>query len=244
MTTHRFRQMARAEHFPARIADQIRRDIAAGRLTAGDRLPTELKLSEMFGVSRTVVREAIAQLRNEGLVESRQGVGAFVVDADKRRLIQFGTDSLTDPEHFRSLFQLRVPLEIEAAGLAALHHDASQLQKLDAAQLKMEGRSRWGDEWIEADLEFHTVLAMATGNEYFSMFLGFIGGHLSQSISAGRIESQLEDIVDVTLAEHAAIRDAIAQRDPIAAREAMRTHITNAAGRLKLELQWTDQKPK
>lgn len=241
MTTHRFEQMPRSEHFPTRIADQIRRDIVAGRLTAGNRLPTELKLCEMFGVSRTVVREAIAQLRNEGLVESRQGVGAFVVDAAKRRLIQFGADSLTDPEHFRSLFQLRVPLEIEAAGLAALHHEPEHLRRLDAAQLRMEGRSRWGDEWIEADLEFHTVLAMSTGNEYFSMFLGFIAGHLSQSISAGRIESKLEDIVEVTLAEHAAVRDAIAARDPLAARQAMRTHITNAAGRLRLELEWTDE---
>lgn len=242
MTTPEFKQMARSDHFPARIADQIRHDIALGKLVPGNRLPTELKLSDMFGVSRSVVREAIAQLRNEGLVESRQGVGAFVIDPDKRRLIQIGSDALKRPDHFRSLFQLRVPLEIEAAGLAALHHDAEQLRKLDEAQLRMEGCPYWADEWIEADLAFHTVLAMATGNEYFSMFLGFIGGHLSQSISAGRTESKLEQIVELTIAEHAAIRDAVAARDAARAREAMGIHIARAASRLKLELEGVNRK--
>ena len=242
MTPPEFKQMIRSDHFPTRIADQIRHDIALGKLEPGKRLPTELKLSDMFGVSRSVVREAIAQLRTEGLVESRQGVGAFVIDPAKRRLIQIGSDAVNRPDHFRSLFQLRVPLEIEAAGLAALHHDQEHLRKLDEAQLRMEGCPYWADEWIEADLTFHTVLAMATGNEYFSMFLGFIGGHLSQSISAGRTESKLEQIVEVTVAEHAAIRDAVAARDAARAREAMGYHIAQAANRLKLELEGVNSK--
>lgn len=242
MTSPEFKQMARSEHFPARIADQIRHEIALGKLVPGSRLPTELKLSDMFGVSRSVVREAIAQLRNEGLVESKQGVGAFVIDPDKRRLIQIGADALSRPDHFRSLFQLRVPLEIEAAGLAALHHDAEQLRQMDQAQLRMEGCPYWNDEWIEADLTFHTILAKATGNEYFSTFLGFIGAHLSQSISAGRTESKLEQIVEVTIAEHAAIRDAVAARDAQGARAAMGHHIANAASRLNLKLEGVNQK--
>lgn len=230
------RQVGPAEHLPARIAEQIRQDIVLGKLVAGARLPTELQLKEMFGVSRTVVREAIAQLRNEGLVESRQGVGAFVIDPDRRRSIQIGTQGPVNAEQFRNLFQLRVPLEIEAAGLAALNHDASHLQRLDDARARMQGCSRWDDQWVEADLDFHTTLAMATNNEYFSLFLGFVGAHLGESMKAGRIQSALPEIVEVTLHEHDAIRAAVAARDAQRARQAMAAHIAGAARRLNLPL--------
>ena len=83
-----FDQLQRSDQLPTQIAMQIGREISAGRLVPGDRLPTEHALAKSFGVSRTVVREAIAQLRNEGIVESRQGIGAFVVDADRRRSIR------------------------------------------------------------------------------------------------------------------------------------------------------------
>lgn len=226
------RQVERAEHFPTRIAEQIRHDIVLGKLAPGMRLPTELQLKDMFGVSRTVVREAIAQLRTEGLVESRQGVGAFVTDADRRRSIQIGAQGPVSAHQFRDLFQLRVPLEIEAAGLAALNHEAEHLERMDAAQARMVGCPRWADEWIEADLEFHTALAMATQNEYFSLFLGYVGAHLGESMKAGRIQSALPHIVEVTLQEHTAIRDAVAARDAMAARLAMARHIAGAAQRL------------
>lgn len=228
--------MSPAEHLPARIAEHIRQDIVLGKLASGSKLPTEQQLKQMFGVSRTVVREAIAQLRNEGLVESRQGVGAFVIDPDRRRSIQIGTQGPVNADQFRALFQLRIPLEIEAAGLAALNRSATHLDRLDAAQARMVNCPRWADEWIEADLEFHATLAMATNNEYFSVFLGFVGAHLGESMKAGRIQSALPEIVEVTLHEHAAIRDAVAKRDAPGARQAMATHIAGAARRLGMPL--------
>jgi len=115
-----FGQVRRNEHLPAQIAATIGQEIASGNLKAGDKLPTEHELAKTFGVSRSVVREAIAQLRNEGLIDTRQGVGAFVLPPQSRPVLRIESAKLANPESFRSLFQLRVPLEVEAAGLAAL----------------------------------------------------------------------------------------------------------------------------
>lgn len=232
-----FGHIRRNEHLPARIAAQIGRDIAEGRILPGEKLPTEHVLAKGFGVSRSVVREAIAQLRNEGLVETRQGVGAFVTEQRARQSIRIEQDDLHDRESFRELFQLRLPLEIEAAGLAAVHHDQSDLDKLDETLAAMTGTDKWTDQGIVADLAFHRILAAATKNEYFTLFIGFIAERISLAINAARAAAVLEEIVEVTIAEHLAIREAVASRDPKRAREAMRRHLLGATGRLGLQLE-------
>lgn len=232
-----FGQLRRNEHLPSRIASQIGRDIVEGRIRPGEKLPTEHLLAKGFGVSRSVVREAIAQLRNEGLVETRQGVGAFVTDATSRSSLRIEQDALHDRSSFRDLFELRVPLEIEAAGLAALHHDAEDLKKLDATLEQMTGADKWTEEGIVADLAFHRALAAATKNEYFSLFIGFIAERISLAINAARATAVLEEIVEVTIAEHVAVRDAVKRGDPVEARKAMKRHLQGAAGRLGLTLE-------
>lgn len=232
-----FGQIRRGEHLPARIAAQIGREIAEGRILPGEKLPTEHFLANSFGVSRSVVREAIAQLRNEGLVETRQGVGAFATELQARQSIRIEQDDLHDRASFRDLFQLRMPLEIEAAGLAAIHHTAADLAKLDETLAAMTGADKWTDQGIVADLAFHRAVAAATGNEYFSLFIGFIAERISLAINAARATAVLEEIVEVTIAEHVAIRDAIAGRVPQKAREAMKHHLLGAAGRLDLTLE-------
>jgi GntR family transcriptional regulator, transcriptional repressor for pyruvate dehydrogenase complex len=183
-----------------------------------------------------VVREAIAQLRNEGLVETRQGVGAFVTER-QARLIRIDDGELQEKEGFRDLFQLRIPLEIEAAGLAALHHTADHLARLDASLALMTGSEKWTSEGIDADLAFHRAVADSTGNDYFAMFIGFIAERISLAINAARARAVLEEIVKVTIEEHVAVRDAIAKRDPHAARAAMRAHLLGAASRIELTLE-------
>lgn len=230
-----FEQIERLEHLPAKIAASVAQEIASGRLKAGEKLPTENELAKTFGVSRSVVREAIAQLRNEGLLDTRQGVGAFVLE--RRPVIRIDSTQLANPESFRSLFQLRVPLEIEAAGLAALHHTAEDLARLDEALEIMRGMdTRWTSEGVAADLAFHCALADSTGNEYYPMFVGFIGDKVTNTIAVARARAELEQIVQITVAEHTAIRDAVAARDMMLARAAMRAHIMGAAARLDLQL--------
>lgn len=134
-----FGEIRRNEQLPGRIASEITRQISEGSLLPGQKLPTEHNLAQSFGVSRSVVREAIAQLRNEGLVETRQGVGAFVTEPDKRHAIRIEPETLANRDSFRSLFQLRMALEIEAAGLAAVHHDENDMMQLNEALAEMSG---------------------------------------------------------------------------------------------------------
>ncbi|MGF0538962.1 FadR/GntR family transcriptional regulator [Agrobacterium sp. ES01] len=231
-----FGQIRRGEHLPARIAAQIGREIVEGRIAPGERLPTEHFLASSFGVSRSVVREAIAQLRNEGLVETRQGVGAFATEQQSRQAIRIEQHDLDNKSTFRDLFQLRVPLEIEAAGLAAVHHTDADLAKLDETLAAMMGADKWTEQGIVADLAFHRAVATSTGNEYFSIFIGFIAERISLAINEARAVAVLEEIVEVTIAEHVDIRDAIATRDPKKAREAMKSHLSGAAKRIGLTI--------
>ncbi|OHV84249.1 FadR/GntR family transcriptional regulator [Rhizobium sp. LCM 4573] len=237
MATIDFSQIRRGEHLPARIAAQIGREISEGRIAPGEKLPTEHLLARTFGVSRSVVREAIAQLRNEGLVETRQGVGAFATEIERRQSLRIEQGDLSNRESFRDLFQLRIPLEIEAAGLAALHHVPEELAKIDEALAQMTGAEKWTEQGIVADLAFHRAIAAATHNEYFLLFIGFIAERISLAINAARATAILEEIVEVTIAEHVSIRDAVASRDPVKAREAMRYHLTGAAARLDLTIE-------
>ncbi|WP_199224757.1 FadR/GntR family transcriptional regulator [Falsochrobactrum shanghaiense] len=232
-----FGEIRRGEQLPARIATQIMRQIDEGHWAPGDKLPTEHSLAQGFGVSRSVIREAIAQLRNEGLIETRQGVGAFVMEPERRQAIRIEPEMLADRDNFRSLFQLRMALEIEAAGLAAVHHDADDLHRLDTALAQMSGAQKWTDEGISADLAFHRAIAAATHNEYFPHVLGFIAERINQAIRAARARAVLKDIVELTIGEHEQIRDAIAMRDPLHARTVMRRHIVGAAGRVNLQLE-------
>lgn len=229
-------EIRRSEHLPTRIASQLAAEISQARLRPGDKLPTEHVLAKTLGVSRSVIREAIAQLRNEGLVETRQGVGAFVSERSAQ-LIRIKDDELSDPGSFRAMFQLRIPLEIEAAGLAALHHTDDDLARIDAALALMTGDEKWTESGIDADLAFHRAVAQSTQNSYFATFVGFIAERISLAIAAARSRAVLEEIVETTIAEHVVLRDAIASRDPLSARAAMRAHLSGAANRIGLSLE-------
>ncbi|MCG6113062.1 MAG: FadR family transcriptional regulator [Paracoccus sp.] len=230
-------QILRTQHLPARIAAQFARQIQQGDLKPGDRLPTENAMSRTFGVSRTVIREAIAQLRNEGMIETRQGVGAFVIDRPTRH-IRLDDRADSDGHAFRDLFQLRVPLEIEAAGLAAAGHGPEHLRQMDAALARMRVTDDSADDGILADLEFHRIIAAATGNDYFVQFLGAVSDRILQTIVRSRERIRLEEIVAIVEREHTAVRDAIAARDPVRARAAMRAHMAGSAERIALRVEF------
>ncbi|WP_128255722.1 FadR/GntR family transcriptional regulator [Falsirhodobacter deserti] len=232
-----FTQIIRSEHLPARIAAQFTQQIQKGVLKPGDKLPTEHTLSKTFGVSRTVIREAIAQLRNEGMIETRQGVGAFVIDRPTRH-IRLDDGVQMDKEAFRHLFQLRIPLEIEAAGLAATNHRPAHLQQMDEALVRMTATGDGAGDGIVADLDFHRTIAAATGNDYFVQFLGAISDRIIHTIVASRKRISLHALVAVITQEHTELRDAIAAGDAIRARTAMRHHMEKSAERVALELEF------
>ncbi len=231
-----FQPISRNVHLPTRVAEEIGREIMGGRFAAGDKLPTEHLLASTFGVSRSVVREAIAQLRNAGMVETRQGVGAFVTDPRRRATIRVEQASLADPVSLRNFFQLRLPLEIEAARLAARHRASADIEALDATLERMRRAEDWLEDGVKADLAFHRALVAATRNEYFTLFLGFIAEKFSTSIQSAFPRPVQASIVKVTIDEHAAIHEAVVAGNAALAGEAMRRHLTGAATRFRIEL--------
>lgn len=230
--------LGRTPQLPSRVAAAIATEIMEGRLPDGARLPTEQVLSAKFGVSRSVVREAIARLRSDGMVRSRQGVGAFVVRERDTATLRIDADLMSDRMVFRNVFELRAILEIRAAGLAARRGSPEQLDAVSEAMTRMRKASNWLVEGVPADLEFHRLVAAASGNAYMAMMVGFLSGQMRESIMFMR-ENQSDvagAMVATNIAEHAAIHDAVIARNPDAAISAMRTHIMNAARRLGYDL--------
>ena len=218
------------------LFEQLSEQIKSGRLAAGARLPTEEELSRAARVSRTVVREAVAALRADGLVVTRQGVGAFVSAAPQQapfRIDQEGMRSIQDVLH---VMELRLGVEIESAGLAAERATKPQLRAIAAALDAMARAATQGKDAIDQDLELHRAIAEATGNEQFPRFLQFIGRHLiPRRIVSGMPQSMggRRAYLDLLQEEHQAIVDAIQSRDPKAAREAMRRHLTRSLERYR-----------
>ncbi|MND79406.1 HTH-type transcriptional regulator LutR [compost metagenome] len=231
-----FGEIQRTRQLPTKIAGDIGREIAEGRILPGEKIPTEHVLANSFGVSRSVIREAIAQLRNEGLVETRQGVGAFATDLERRHTIRINSPPFPGQSSFQDLFQIRFVLETSAAAMAASLHTKQDLEAISGALSQMAGAEKWTEGGIIADLAFHRAVADATHNAYFRQFIGAIAERTHSTIRTARSVAVLEDIVAITIAEHANVRDAIAAGNAVGAREAMAQHLTGAAKRLGIEL--------
>jgi GntR family transcriptional regulator, transcriptional repressor for pyruvate dehydrogenase complex len=228
--------MGSYEALPLRVATLLAREIESGDLNPGSRLPTEQQMAERFGVSRNVVREAIAQLRADGIVEARQGVGAFVLAPEQRAAIRIDREALKTGDNMERLFELRRILEVEAAVLAAERRNQHHLAAIKAALDRMSGEERWQDGSIEADLAFHREIARATGNLYIHTFISFICEQIRQSIHYARLTNPLHELVEINVGEHVRIYDMLVARDPEGAGEAMRLHITGAAERVGIIL--------
>ena len=136
------RSLASSGKLSRSLFEQLAEEIKSGRLAPGDRLPTELALTRAAQVSRTVVREAVAALRAEGLVITRQGVGAFVSAEAQRAPFRIEPDRLRSLADILNVMELRVGVEVESAGLAAIRATRSQLSAIDKALSAMEAASK------------------------------------------------------------------------------------------------------
>ncbi|MEJ0067571.1 MAG: FCD domain-containing protein [Pseudomonadota bacterium] len=187
-----------------------------------------------FGVSRTVVREAVSALRSEGLVLTRQGVGAFVATDAQQRPFRIDTKNAKSVTEVLRIMELRMGVEIEAAGLAASRRSAKHLARIEAELAKIEAAIDRGEAAVEADFELHRAIAAATANPYFESFLSYLGHYIipRQSVRIDKIggDDQAAYLRKVQR-EHRAICGAIAKNDAEAARAAMRAHLANSITR-------------
>lgn len=209
------------------LADVLRREILDGRLQPGERLPTEAAIGDSAGVSRTVVREAVASLKAEGLVATRQGAGAYVLGAPDRLRSVDRIESATI-EDIVSVLELRLAIEVEAAALAAARRNEADLAQLRQALSEFAAQRRLGRSTLEADARFHRALAAATRNRRFVGCLDSLGEfafprrHLPQLV---RARAEADDRLDLAEREHRAIYDAVAAGDAAMAASGMRLHL-------------------
>lgn len=217
------------------LAERLRADIVSGRLAAGARLPSEQEIAAQCGVSRTVVREAVAALRAEGLLVTRQGVGAFVASEHTRRPFRIEPEGLGSVAEVLDVMELRAGIEIEAAGLAAERASQAALQRIGAALRAMDAAVRRGERAVKEDFRFHREIAAATGNGQLLRFLEFLGLRVipRHTVRAQEDPRAQRAYLDRVQQEHRAIYDAIRAREPQAAREAMRRHLEKSRARYR-----------
>ncbi len=212
------------------VVQEVINDIDKGKYQAGDKLPTEYELIEQFGVSRTVIREAIANLRASNLIETRQGKGAFVLKKPSQDLFQLKHSGASAAEELGYILDMRIAIEAETALMAAKNRTEKDLDRIKAAIREMESLINEDKISLQSDRDFHYAIAIASKNPHFLGLLKYIDSSLAshrQSTSVTPITRKIQ-----ALKEHEQICHAIEKGDPDAARAAMRLHLSGTRERL------------
>lgn len=214
------------------IYERIFELIVSGEYPERSRLPSEFELSRRFGASRPIVREALARLRDDGLIVSRQGSGSYVQrrpDAAVLRFVPVG--SVAD---IQRCFEFRVGLEGAAAALAALRWEEEDLAEIRAALQDLDDCIREGRLGVEADARFHRAIAEATHNPFHVSVQRSLEPHVAFGMNLARNLSLLRPTARLRIVqdEHEVIVQAIEARDSARAQKAMEAHVENARRRV------------
>ena len=205
------------------ISEQINNLIAEGMLKPGDRLPAERELAERFKVSRNSVRDALRTLEARGLVEIRQGDGTYIRETTAAELYQAMIDVLAlKKETLLEIMQVRKIIEPGVAYYAAQNVTPEKMAQLEEIVARHEAKAGVGDPGVEEDSQFHYSIAAMTGNGFLVRLLQLINENLKES---REIILQYPDTKSATRLGHRRILQALANRDPEAAQEAMAGHI-------------------
>lgn len=223
---------------PQRLTDKLAallmQRIESGELAPDERLPTEQQLAEQFGVSRTVVREAVSRLKSIGMLTSRQGAGVFVAPRHQARALAFDPSVLTSMESVLQVVEVRRGLEADVAALAAQRITPDKAHAIRAALAHLESCQPNGPEGVEADLQFHRCIARATDNPHYERLLGFLEQYQRDAMRITRTNEALDSAYLAQVRrEHHAIAEAVIRGDTLQARETAMRHMVNAADRLE-----------
>ncbi|MBC6440157.1 MAG: FadR family transcriptional regulator [Rhodospirillales bacterium] len=222
----------RASKLGDRVYEQIVERIVDSTLAEGERLPSEHDFCRMFEVSRPVVREALARLRADGIIDSRQGSGSYVRHRPVRDMLRYGTAS--DAVQLLRCFEFRIALECEAAALAALRRSVEDLRAIRVANDACNKVAKAGRLGKQEDLAFHMAIARAAGNDLFAKTMESLHDDIQDGMNMARSLSRDEQRARVRILrdEHEAVFEAIADHDSDRARVAMRAHLQNAQRRI------------
>jgi DNA-binding FadR family transcriptional regulator len=241
MPAPRRRARTLAHELVESLGDRIR----DGRLSPGDKLPTEASFMGEFGVSRTVVREAISKLQASGLVETRHGVGTFVIGVGDASAFRIGPEQLATLRDVVAMLELRIGVETEAAGLAAQRRTTQNLLAMRAALDAFTQAVEAGRDAVAADFQFHQEITRATQNPHFASLMATLGSMIiprARLDPSSTADQERQAYLRRVNAEHGSIFDAIENQDVEAARAAMRTHLANSRERRRRAAMPSDEK--
>jgi len=218
------------------IVESLAASIREGRLQPGEKLPTEAEIMVRFDVSRTVVREALSRLQASSLVETRHGIGTFVLAPHDSGNFKITAEDFATVDDVISVLELRISLETEAAGLAAHRRTDENLQAMETALKAFQDSIDIDSDAVPPDFQFHMEVARSTGNRHFADLMTYLGTMIiprtrvntTQNAPEGRL-----NYLQRVNSEHESIYNAIRNRDAEAARAAMRTHLSNSRERLR-----------
>ncbi|SNB67620.1 transcriptional regulator, GntR family [Arboricoccus pini] len=220
------------EKLSDRLYAQIYDEIATGAFLPDTRLPSETALAQRFAVSRPVVREALARLRDHGLISSRQGSGSWVRRRPSQALPCFAP--LSNVADIQRSFEFRIAIEGQAAALAAERHDVRTLARIRATHNAIQPLTEAQTAGAPADFAFHMAVAEAARNRFFAAALAMLESHVqtgmevSHNLSLGQPGYR----PSIVQQEHEAVLAAIERGDAKAARRLMESHIDNARRRM------------
>ena len=224
-----------AQTLVVQIRNSIRASIQDGTFKPGDRLPTEAQMTIQHGVSRTVIREAIVMLKAAGLVDPRRGSGVFVLEAPPEQRRPYTNIDYERIPSVLELMELRAPVEIEAAGLAAQRRSPAQEEAMLMALAALDRCIARGEAAVEADFTLHVAIAEATNNSRFVEILRAMGRELIPrgSLSSSSGEKSDKDYLEQINREHTKIIAAICDGDVEGARSAMSAHLNGSMQRYR-----------
>ena len=217
------------------VAGRIRGRIVGGEIGPGDKLPSESELRAEFGVSRTVIREAISRLQAAGLVETYQGKGTFVLVRPSDEPFSPDAHRMRTVADRVELLEFRTGLEVESAALAASRRTPQQLAAIDGALESFRHSRLKPSAALDADFRFHLAIAAACGNRYFPELLSSLGPTMiamPQTRMQAPGEATRDPRFERVVLEHEAIYSGIERQESLAAAAAMRTHLAGSRTRL------------
>jgi DNA-binding FadR family transcriptional regulator len=218
------------------VAERLTDKIVSGELQPGAQLPTEAELCKEYDVSRTVVREAVARLRSDGIIIPQQGRGMFVSEAPSPRTFSIPDEALKTLPETIALLELRLSVEVEAAGLCAERRTDREARVIRETMEQTDARH---DDpslvQIHYDYDFHLSIAKATGNDLMYGFLAYLRPMIVPRFQLGHVVNpELKEAYYAKIhTEHDAIVRAIERKNGLEARKAMRQHLMNSLERVR-----------
>ncbi len=219
--------LIRAENLSVRVATILKRYILAEQLEPGHRLPAERRLADWLNVSRVVLREALSQLMGEGLLERPSPYILCVASFDRAKLAAELSGLDHEDAEANDLIQLRVVLELGAIDAIVAGATDAHLREIERWVIEGERTLAAGEPIYRADAGFHAALLKSLDNQVINGFLPLIEEHLRHDIlqDPGRLQSAGLPTDQRVIQQHRAIYEAIKQRDPVASRHWILTHL-------------------